>query len=324
MNNAVIDIFVVTYNRANYLKKSIKSILDQTYHKFNLIIIDNCSTDNTKQIVNEFHDSRIQYICHEKNIGGIGNINYAMTHAKSEYFMVFHDDDIMYETLVEDELNILENNKDISAISCKSDYIDKEDRKIGREKKWSGNLHKYAGRTLFNAYLNEQCFVLFPSIIYRTSFMRQNLIRLNAEVGPSADIYMCFDITQKGGVIAVYDKNLMAYRQHENQDSVQHRIDMIVLLFEALNKNSIYSKILLENRKGQKKYYRWLMHNEICMIQTAKTNCDNSLMAQSRYEKVLKFSRWDHFKYRIIIYDEKYFIISKTVYKLLKIIKQKG
>ena len=61
MDKAVIDIFLVTYNRENYLRESIASILKQTYKEFNLIILDNCSTDHTTQVVNSFFDSRIKY-----------------------------------------------------------------------------------------------------------------------------------------------------------------------------------------------------------------------------------------------------------------------
>ena len=317
MDKAVIDIFLVTYNRENYLRESIASILKQTYKEFNLIILDNCSTDHTTQVVNSFFDSRIKYIRHEKNIGGLENINYAIKHATAKYFMIFHDDDIMYETLVEKEVEILENDHAISAISCKSDCIDKNDKKISSYK-WNGGIQKYKGEQLFNAYLRERCFVLFPSIIYRTEFMKKNSIYLRSNVGPSADIYMCFDIAQKGGVIAIYEQNLMAYRKHQKQDSSQHRVDMIVQLFKALNKDGFYSELLKKNIAGQKSYYKWLMHNEICMIQVGTTNCENSLIAQEKYEKVMRYSTWDHIKYKMIIFDEKYFILSKIAYRILK------
>ena len=75
-----ITAFIVTYNRVEYLKKAIDSVLNQTCRDFELIILDNCSTDGTEEYVKSLNDDRITYIRHEKNIGGGGNIAYAFAH----------------------------------------------------------------------------------------------------------------------------------------------------------------------------------------------------------------------------------------------------
>ena len=56
----LLDVFIVTYNRAQYLKHSIQSVLAQTYSNFELTILDNCSTDNTQEVCGSFSDPRLK------------------------------------------------------------------------------------------------------------------------------------------------------------------------------------------------------------------------------------------------------------------------
>ena len=97
-------IYITTYNRVQYLKLAIDSILNQSYDNFTLIILDNCSTDGTYEYVLSLKDSRVKYIRHSQNIGGGANINYAFKNCTSEYFCVFHDDDILNEKIIEKEI----------------------------------------------------------------------------------------------------------------------------------------------------------------------------------------------------------------------------
>ena len=65
----MISIIIPTYNRARVLPRAIDSVLKQTYENWELIIIDDGSTDNTQEILQSYHDHRLRYIQHEKNKG---------------------------------------------------------------------------------------------------------------------------------------------------------------------------------------------------------------------------------------------------------------
>ena len=97
-------IFVLTYNRVNYLKSALESILNQTYSDFILNVLDNCSNDGTEEYVKSIEDKRVNYIRHEHNLGGIGNISYAFKNCAGDYFAVFHDDDILHDNLLKEEV----------------------------------------------------------------------------------------------------------------------------------------------------------------------------------------------------------------------------
>lgn len=96
--------FVIpTYNRESDLQFALYCILQQSFSNFEVIISDNCSTDNTKGIINKFKDNRIRYFRNKENIGVILNIKKAIQYAKGEYIFLHSDDDfILYENSLEE------------------------------------------------------------------------------------------------------------------------------------------------------------------------------------------------------------------------------
>lgn len=90
--NPLVSVILPTYNRASLLPRAIKSVVNQTYNNFELIIIDDNSSDNTKEIVKNFEDKRIKYIRHKENKGGAAARNTGIELAKGEY-IAFQDSD---------------------------------------------------------------------------------------------------------------------------------------------------------------------------------------------------------------------------------------
>jgi glycosyltransferase involved in cell wall biosynthesis len=94
----MITVITSTYNRAKRLKKSIQSVLDQSYKDFEYIIVDDCSTDNTEWTVKKFKDKRIRYIRLPENTGHDGRPkNVGIKEAKGEYVAFLDDDDLYYK-----------------------------------------------------------------------------------------------------------------------------------------------------------------------------------------------------------------------------------
>lgn len=89
----MISIILPTYNRAHVIKRSISSVIRQTYRDFELIIVDDGSTDNTKEIVNEFEDRRIKLVISESNHGQAHARNLGINQAIGEYIAFIDSDD---------------------------------------------------------------------------------------------------------------------------------------------------------------------------------------------------------------------------------------
>ena len=98
----LVTIGIATYNRAEkYLSQALKSAVNQTYQNIEIIVSDNCSTDNTEQLVKGFNASNIRYFRQKKNITANENFNYCLNQAKGEYFLLLHDDDLIDNDFVE-------------------------------------------------------------------------------------------------------------------------------------------------------------------------------------------------------------------------------
>jgi glycosyltransferase involved in cell wall biosynthesis len=100
---ADVSIVLVTYNRASFLRKTLDSILTQTYPHFELLICDDCSTDDTEAVCQEYADKdrRIVYSKNRGNLGMPGNLNAGLRNCKYEFIADLHDGDIYAPTLIE-------------------------------------------------------------------------------------------------------------------------------------------------------------------------------------------------------------------------------
>lgn len=92
-NKPSVSIVIPTYNRSRLLARAVKSVLNQTYQDFELIIVDDASTDNTEEVVNSFNDKRIRYLRHEKNKGEAAARNTGIKAAKYDYIAQQDSDD---------------------------------------------------------------------------------------------------------------------------------------------------------------------------------------------------------------------------------------
>jgi glycosyltransferase involved in cell wall biosynthesis len=110
-NNPTVSIVIPTYNRARSIGHSIKSVLNQTYQDFEVIIVDDGSTDNTKEVVGNFNDERVRYIRHEENKGEAAARNTGIKFAGGKYIAFQDSDD---EWLPEKLAKQIELFKDVS------------------------------------------------------------------------------------------------------------------------------------------------------------------------------------------------------------------
>jgi len=114
----MVSIVLVTYNRAERLALSIREILDQTYGNFELIICDDCSTDNTESICLEFaaRDPRIRYFRHSSNMQMPGNLNFGIRQSIYEYIAILHDGDRYHPELIQQWFNAISNHESVGFV----------------------------------------------------------------------------------------------------------------------------------------------------------------------------------------------------------------
>lgn len=105
-NEPLVTVVIPTHNRAHLLPRAVKSVLEQTYRSFELIIVDDASTDSTRQIVEGISDGRIHYACHEENRGGPAARNTGISRAKGAYVALLDDDDEWMPRKLEEQVQM--------------------------------------------------------------------------------------------------------------------------------------------------------------------------------------------------------------------------
>jgi len=111
----LVSVIIPTYNRADLVCQSIDSVLEQTFTDFEVIVVDDGSTDDTATVVKEYGD-RVRYIWTEN--GGTGHArNVGMQHARGRYFVFLDSDDLFYPYLLEFETRLLERFPEASVVS---------------------------------------------------------------------------------------------------------------------------------------------------------------------------------------------------------------
>lgn len=127
-SNPQVTIGIPTYNRASgNLGRVIERALGQSYRNIEVIVSDNCSSDNTAEIVQSFKDSRLRYFRQENNIGANMNFNFCLNRAEGEYFLLFHDDDMIDQDFIEACISALEPGQSVGTILTGVRIIDEND-----------------------------------------------------------------------------------------------------------------------------------------------------------------------------------------------------
>lgn len=114
-NEPLVSVIIPTYNRGRLILNSVTSVLNQTYKNIELIVVDDCSTDNTEEILKSINDSRIKYVKLEKNSGACIARNKGIELSTGEFIAFNDSDDLWLPEKINSQLDFLyENNAEIS------------------------------------------------------------------------------------------------------------------------------------------------------------------------------------------------------------------
>lgn len=106
----LVSIIMPSYNTATYIKDSIQSVLEQTYTNWELLIVDDCSTDNTDEVIEAIKDPRIKYFKNSKNSGAAVSRNKAMREAKGQWIAYLDSDDLWMPKKLENQIKFMKKN----------------------------------------------------------------------------------------------------------------------------------------------------------------------------------------------------------------------
>ena len=217
-HNAVkVSIHLCTYNRASFIEEAIQSILKQTFSNWELLILDDASTDNTQGLVTPFlSDPRIMYIKNPTNLGITKNRNKALSLSQGQYIAVLDSDDVWLEpTKLEKQVAFLEQHPDHALVGTNIHIID-EHGALLKKVQYAQNDASIRNRLLIK---NQFC---HSSVMYRKDLALQlSGYDENLMIWEDYDLWLRLGLTYK---LANLPMISTAYRRHSNQsDSTKHR-----------------------------------------------------------------------------------------------------
>lgn len=165
MNKPVVSVLLPVYNGEKFIEQAVQSILDQTYRNFELMIIDDGSTDRTSAILDQFHDSRIRRMRNTENVGLIRSLNSAAQEAQGTYLARMDADDISLPVRFAAQVEFLETHPEIGVLGTALEQIDSHGRIIS---------------TLRLPHTHERIFWIFffdTAIVHATVMMRSAIFR---------------------------------------------------------------------------------------------------------------------------------------------------
>lgn len=204
-NMCGVTVVMPVYNTEKYLKQAIESILKQTYTDFELLIIDDASSDGSIDIINQCSDRRIRLIRNEVNKGISRTRNIGIELSNSKYIALMDSDDIAVPTRLEKEVQYLDTNKEIDVVGGHLRAIDMEGMDLNKQ--WSVYLNpKY-----IKAYLLLSNTVANGTTMFRKSFVDQYNIRFEENSIGAEDYRFWVDCSLHGN-IANLDEVLLYWR----------------------------------------------------------------------------------------------------------------
>ena len=179
MNYPKVSIIIPTYNRANLLSRAIKSVLNQTFKDFELIIVDDGSTDNTKQVVEKFQkeDSRIKYIWQENSGAPARPKNTGIKNAKGNYIAFLDDDDEWLPEKLEKQLKLFESSSNLGFVGCNILVTNNKNKKSSKVYKMPTYSESIFFEKLFegNFILTSSCVVIKREVLNKIGLFDENL-----------------------------------------------------------------------------------------------------------------------------------------------------
>lgn len=170
----MISVLMCTYNRESFLRKSIDSVLAQTYKDFEFIIVDDGSTDSSKEVIESYDDKRIKYIPLEQNSFYCFAANYGLKHCKGEYVAFMNSDDIWAPEKLEKQIDFMENHKEYGVCFTSVCLIDNQgndvsDKCIDMKNLFATNFETQ--KEWIEYFLNYGNVLCHPSALIRKSIL---------------------------------------------------------------------------------------------------------------------------------------------------------
>lgn len=288
-----VSVIIPTYNAMPYLPETVDSVLQQTFTDFELIIIDDGSSDQTVQWLSELADPRVRLICQE-NQGVTVARNLGIAEAKGEYIAFLDHDDLWNLTKLEKQVSCLDNNPSVGLVHTWMVLVDEHGKSTGRV------MISNAEGDVWKQLLEQNSIASSSVMVRRCCFETVGVF------SPARDFYTVEDWEFWIRIAASYPfamikEPLLSWRQHANNGSKNWRLMeqayrlVIEKAFEAAPPELLY----LKNRSYG--------HANLCLAWRVLQSSDKD------YKKAIQFRKQAIKNYPQLRYSEEYLRLSLAI-----------
>ena len=253
-----IGVYIPAYNVEKYIIESINSILSQTFSNFEIVIIDDCSNDNTYEEALKIKDSRVKIYKREEHCGFIGKVKNEAIEKLGEHKYICHvgSDDLIPEYCFKTFIDYMEKNSDVGA--CCGNFICFNDKN-----KWT--LPHVANSGDFNKETLLKYMCMFPMRFYRKSAV-ESVGGYSEEITSSIDYDLALKLDEKYTIHRIKEPITYYYRQHSQQVSTRARPEQDLnakkALQDALNRRKINAIVIndappFKIKKLEEEHFIW-------------------------------------------------------------------
>jgi len=284
MSTLLVSVLMPVYNSEDYLDTAIMSVLNQTFNNFEFLIINDCSTDNSLNLISSYTDDRIRVFSMKENSGISETLNFGLSKARGRYVVRMDSDDICLPNRIKKQVEFLENNKNYAL--CGSNY-----KILNTE--YKVNLPE--NHDLIKVYLLKNCCIAHPTVVFRKSILEQNKLLYSKENEPAEDYNLWVKLILKGKFYNIQEE-LLEYRVHEKQISQKNKIaqdrksfevkiDYLKSFYKSLTKNEV---TLLEKHFIKKKKIEELDIKKLknFLIKIKKANKKERFCDENNFKKI--------------------------------------
>ncbi len=321
MPKALVSVCINVYNAEKYITKTIESVINQTYKNLQIIVIDDCSTDNTYNIVKSIDDPRIEvyklpFNCHISNA-----CNEGFKYVKGEYVAHLDADDLWTPDKIEKQVSFLENNKNYGACFTHAEIIDDNGDIAGEDQDFLRNV--YAFDNCSQAQMLRYFYDNANRLCHPSSLIKTEIINKVGKHDTSMLYLHDFDYWMRLLTVThlyVIPERLTLVRRHEDNNSdmsdakwIAHDTEMVRLIYKSIN--MCPDDLFLEAFSDKLRFVGEHTHEDVeiekalMLLEGTITFKDNPILG------LYKFSNLFSDKKYIEIAKEKFNFTTRDLYK---------
>jgi len=204
----IVTVLMPVYNAGAFVATAIDSVLKQTFVSFELVIINDGSSDGSDEIIASFRDERIRVITNERNLGLIATLNKGIQLAHGKFIARMDADDVCLPDRLIKQVAFLEQHVDVAVVASLVDFINTDDEVTGN---WSTDQSAVSEQDIARVMTRTNC-IAHPSVMMRTEIARKYLYQSDQKGAEDWDLWL--RLLSDGHRIAKISEVLLHYRIH--------------------------------------------------------------------------------------------------------------